>query len=55
MSMRYFALGVVWIVITIIIAMAMANLVVTGNLNDCERLGKFRYGETVIECKVVKQ
>ena len=48
-----FALGVVWILVTVCIGLWMGAAVVSSHLKDCERLGHFRYGDRVIECRVL--
>jgi hypothetical protein len=54
MSPISFAAGVVWSLITICVGLWMGVAVVSGLLKDCDKLGHFRFGEKVVECKVVR-
>lgn len=48
-----FAFGVVWVLVTLLVGLWLASVVVRGNFSDCEKLGRFRFGDRVIECRVL--
>ena len=45
-----FALAILWG----FTAAWMASIVTNAHMKDCQKIGKYRYGDAVIECAVVK-